>query len=113
MPMTIAVTRNAAPRVRGFLASVMLEVAPGVYTAPRMTKAVRQRVQRVILDWVEHFPIDSGMLLAWPDANEPCGQGLWIVGDPKTTLVDHDGVVLAQKALSKELHRSLTSDGIV
>lgn len=113
MPMTVAVTRNAAPRVRGFLASIMLEVAPGVYTAPRMTKAVRERVQRVLLDWDECFGRDSGVLLTWPDAAEPCGQGLWILGDAPTALKDHDGVALARKSLSETMRGSLENDGIV
>lgn len=112
MPMTVAVTRNAAPRVRGFLVSVMLEVAPGVFTAPRMNKAVRERVQRVLWGWEECFGLDRGVLLTWPDAGAPRGQGLWIVGDPPTELVDHDGVVMARKGLSKELRGSLESDGL-
>ncbi|MEL6317336.1 MAG: type I-E CRISPR-associated endoribonuclease Cas2e, partial [Pseudomonadota bacterium] len=33
MPMTVIVTRDVAPRIRGFLASLALEIAPGVYTA--------------------------------------------------------------------------------
>ena len=32
--MTMVVTRNVAPRYHGFLTSVMLEMAPGVYTGP-------------------------------------------------------------------------------
>jgi hypothetical protein len=31
----------------GFLTSVMLEIAPGVYTAPCMSEAVRERVLAV------------------------------------------------------------------
>ncbi len=112
MPMTLAVTRNAAPRVRGFLASVMLEVAPGVYTAPRMTKAVRQRVQRVLVGWEDSFGLDAGVLLTWPDAAEPCGQGLWILGDAPTALSDHDGVPLARKALSKAMRGALEKEGL-
>lgn len=113
MPMTVAVTRNVPPRVRGFLASVMLEVAPGVYTAPRMTVAVRRRVRQVLFDWEDYFGHDAGVLLTWPDANAPCGQGLWILGDPPVELVEHDGVVLSHKPLSKELRRSLEKDGSV
>lgn len=113
MPMTVAVTRNAAPRVRGFLASVMLEVAPGVYTAPRMTRAVRRRIQQVLLGWEDFFTRDSGVLLTWPDASEPCGQGLWIFGDAPTALTEHDGVVLARKSLTKAMRRSLENDGTV
>lgn len=38
MPMTVIVTRDVAQRFRGFLSSVMLEIAPGVYTSPTMTR---------------------------------------------------------------------------
>ena len=43
MPMAMIVTRNVEARYRGFLASVMLEVAPGVYIAPDLSAAVRTR----------------------------------------------------------------------
>jgi CRISPR-associated protein Cas2 len=36
MPMTVVVTRDVEDRYRGFLSSVMLELAPGVYTGPRL-----------------------------------------------------------------------------
>ena len=49
--MTVVVTRNVVDRFRGFLASCMLEVAPGVYTAPRMNAAVRNRVWLVMEEW--------------------------------------------------------------
>ena len=42
--MTVIVTVNVDARYRGFLASAMLEIAPGVYTAPRMTSGIRERV---------------------------------------------------------------------
>lgn len=44
MSVTLIVTRNAPDRFHGFLASCMLEVAPGVYVSPRMGRAVRERV---------------------------------------------------------------------
>ena len=34
MPMCVIVTRDVPARFRGFLASCMLEIAPGVYTQP-------------------------------------------------------------------------------
>ena len=48
MSMTMVVTSDVAPRIRGFLASCMLEVASGVYVSPLMTRAVRERVWNVI-----------------------------------------------------------------
>ena len=41
--MTVVVTVNVEARYRGFLASVMLEIAPGVYTSPNMTRGIRER----------------------------------------------------------------------
>ena len=42
--MTVVVTVNVEGRYRGFLASVMLEIAPGVYTSPEMTSGIRDRI---------------------------------------------------------------------
>ena len=38
--MTVVVTINVEARYRGFLASAMLEIAPGVYTSPQMTQGI-------------------------------------------------------------------------
>jgi len=65
MAMTIAVTRNTPGRFRGFLASCMLEIAPGVYVAPRMPRDVRERVWQVLLSWAELIPPDGGVVLLW------------------------------------------------
>ncbi|MEI2616046.1 MAG: type I-E CRISPR-associated endoribonuclease Cas2e [Thermomicrobiales bacterium] len=46
-------TRNVPDRFRGFLASVMCEVTPGVYTSPGMTRAVRERVWAVMEEWFD------------------------------------------------------------
>ena len=48
MPLCIVVTRDVEMRYRGFLGSVMLELAPGVYAGPRMSKGVRERVWDVL-----------------------------------------------------------------
>jgi hypothetical protein len=51
MALAVIVTRDVADRFRGFLASVMLEVAPGVFISPRMNKGVRERTWSVLADW--------------------------------------------------------------
>jgi CRISPR-associated endoribonuclease Cas2 subtype I-E len=48
--MTVIVTRDVVARFRGFLASCMLEIGLGVYTAPRMNAAVRTRVWSVLCE---------------------------------------------------------------
>ncbi len=47
--MTIVVTVNVEARYRGFLASAMLEIAPGVYTSPQMTQGIRERIWDVLV----------------------------------------------------------------
>ena len=49
--MTVVVAVNVEARYRGFLASVMLEIAPGVYTSPNMTTGIRERIWNVLAEW--------------------------------------------------------------
>lgn len=106
MPMTIVVTRNAEGRVRGFLASTMLEIASGVYTAPNMTPAVRERIWAVLEKWKvgEH---DDGAVMTWPDAQAPGGQVIRVLGEAPLDLCDTPSVVLARRPLSEDEARSL------
>lgn len=94
MPMTVVVTRNVPDRYRGFLASCMLEIGPGVYTSPDMTPAVRERVWTVCCEWAGILPSDGGVLITWHDATMPSGQGLSLLGWPKEELVETDGLWL-------------------
>jgi len=94
MSMTVVVTRNAPDRFRGFLASCMLEVAPGVYTNPEMSEAVRTRVWAACCDWAGILPPDGGVLMTWKDARQTGGQGLLTLGWPRKELVELDGLWL-------------------
>ncbi len=98
--MTVVVTRNVSPRVRGFLASVMSEVAPGVYTAPRMSKAVRERVWTVVARWCGDLVPDRGVVMTWPDRKLPGGQEVRVVGSPGYDLTAKDGIYLRRGELT-------------
>lgn len=93
--MTIIVTRDVLPRVRGFLSSCALELAPGVYTAPRMTRAVRDRIWDVLFDWFASEPSGS-ILMTWPDRTLPGGQAIRALGVPAKSLFDADGLFLVR-----------------
>lgn len=108
MAMTLVVTRNVLERVRGFLASCMCEVAPGVYTAPRMTARVREQIWQVLSDWFED-DADSGITMTWPDAKQVGGQAFLFLGSPKSELYEHDGLFLVRNELTKESLQSLRS----
>lgn len=96
MSMTVVVTRDVASRIRGFLASTMLELAPGVYSAPRLSPAVRDRIWAVLNEW---FPTGQGgsVVMLCEDKKLPGGQSVKTLGLPPIDLVELDGIVLSRK----------------
>ena len=94
--MTVIVTRDVAPRFRGFLASCMLEIGPGVYTAPRMTPAVRDRVWSVMKEWFAELGGGS-ILMTWLDPTVAGGQQIAALGYPAYEMFNRDGMFLAKK----------------
>jgi CRISPR-associated protein Cas2 len=94
MPMTVIVTRDVPMRTRGFLASIVPEPAPGLYTAANMTRAVRDRVRSVVSDW--HAATGEGsIVMVWRDDTAPGGLGLATLGAPPRRLADLDGVLVS------------------
>ena len=99
--MTVVVTRDVAPRFRGFLASCMLEIGPGVYTAPRMNAGVRERVWAVMQEWYSELGGGS-ILMTWTDSQAVGGQQIAVLGAPSYEMFNRDGIFLGMK-------RTLTS----
>lgn len=97
MALAMIVTRDVADRYRGFLASVMLEVASGVYVSPRMNKGVRERVWAVMTEWHGQEPRGS-LVMVWRDLNETGGVGLAHLGTPPRELVELDGMWLTRRS---------------
>ena len=100
MSMTVVVTRNASGRIRGFLASIMLELAPGVYSAPRISPAVRERIWGVLTDWFV-AEADASIVMLWQDKRVPVGQAVQMLGVPPIDLVDVDGIILARTGAAR------------
>lgn len=107
MAMTIVVTRNVAGRFRGFLASAMCEIAPGVYTAPRMTAGVRERIWSVLEAWYEPDDPERSILMTWPEPSLPGGQEVRTLGVPRHELCNHHGVYLARRELNESIRKRL------
>lgn len=99
MSMTVVVTRNASNRLRGFLSSTMLELSPGVYSAPRMSPAVRDRVWSVVSGW---WSTERGasVVMVWQERTQPGGQAVVSLGTPPIELTDVDGLILAKRTHS-------------
>jgi len=95
--MTVVVTRNVSARVRGFLASAMLELAPGVYSAPRISPAVRGRIWAVLEEW---FPNEreASIIMIWQERDVPGGQAVRVLGSPPIDLVNVDGLTFARRS---------------
>ena len=93
--MTVIVTVNVEARYRGFLASVMLEIAPGVYTSPAMTQGIRDRVWGVVARWYHELGTGS-IVMTWRDASAPGGQQIRSLGEPPKEIVEADGIHLVR-----------------
>jgi len=99
MPMTVVITRDVEDRYRGFLGSVMLELAPGVYAQPRMSAGVRARVLDVLADW--HGRLGRGsIVISWAESTGHGGLGLVTFGEPPKDIVQHDAMLLVRRESS-------------
>lgn len=96
VPLAILVTRDVSARYRGYLASVMPELAPGTYVGPTVTKAVRDRIWSVLADWWRTDPGGS-VILAYPDREAAGGLAIRTLGTPPVQLVDLDGLRVVMK----------------
>ncbi|MBF0175491.1 MAG: type I-E CRISPR-associated endoribonuclease Cas2 [Magnetococcales bacterium] len=106
--MTVVVTRDVADRFRGFLASCMLEIAPGVYTASRMNNAVRERVWTVMEDWFGQLG-GGAIVMVWREPKLPAGQSVRVLGEPPVELIDVDGVILSRRPLTEAEKSNLSN----
>ena len=50
----------------GFLASCMVEIAPGIFTSPTMSRSVRERIWAVFQDWFGELGGGS-VVMTWRD----------------------------------------------
>lgn len=96
MPMVVIITRDVEARYRGFLGSVMLELAPGVYAHPRMSASVRRRLWAVLTDWYGQLRRGS-IVMTWVDSVANGGLGLASHGEPPKEIVAHDAMLLVRR----------------
>ena len=99
--MTVVVTRDVPARFRGFLTSCMLEIAPGVYTAPRLSRAVRDRIWLVLTDWFHDSVSDGSIVMTWREPTVPGGQAVAVLGLPAKDLQEHDGMFLTRRLIGE------------
>jgi len=98
MALCFVITRDVEQRYRGFLGSVMLELAPGVYASPRMSPAVRERLWSVVSDW--HATLGQGSVtMTWRDKSAPGGLRVQAVGEPPKDIVEHEGSLIVRRAI--------------
>lgn len=88
MAMTVVVTENVPPRLRGRLAIWLLEVRAGVYVGD-----VTRRVREMIWQQCEAMREDGNVVLAWATANES-GFDFQTSGRNRRIPVDFDGLRL-------------------
>lgn len=101
MPFTVVITRDVEDRYRGFLGSIMLELAPGMYAQPRLSAGVRGRVLGVLSDW--HGQLRRGsIVVCWAEPSGNGGLGLRTFGEPPKTIVTHNAMLFVRRALGHD-----------
>ena len=96
MPATLVITCNVEDRYRGYLASIMLELTSGIYLAPTLSRAVRERTWEVLKEW--HQALQNGsIMMVWADAAESGGIGILTLGEPAREVVEVDGLRLIRR----------------
>ncbi len=96
MALTILITRDVEDRYRGFLASAMLELAPGVYASPSLSARAREKVWSVVADW--HASLKRGALvLMYADKQADGGIAVRTLGETPRAPVRLDGVLLTMR----------------
>ena len=99
MPFTVVITRDVEDRYRGFLGSIMLELAPGVYAQSKLSAGVRSRVLAVLSDW--HGQLRRGsIVVCWAEPSGNGGLGLRSFGEPPKTIVTHNAMLLVRRSLA-------------
>lgn len=96
MALTVVVTRDVEDRYRGFLASAMLEMAPGTYTSPHLTPRARDKIWFVLKDWYSQLGRGS-ICMVFADAKEDGGVCFRHLGTPPRRAVRLDGVLLTTR----------------
>lgn len=84
---------------------MMPELAAGVYVAPDLTRAVRERIWTVLSEWWDAVPGGS-ILMAFPDKESAGRLGIYTLGIPPVKLADLDGLRAAVRPTG-DLEREL------
>jgi len=96
MALTIVITRDVEARYRGFLTSIMLEVAPGAYVSPDISAGVRERLWHVLSSWWHE--LGRGVIvLIWRDKEATGDLRIETLGEPPKKIVDADGILLVKR----------------
>lgn len=95
--MTTVITRDVEARYRGFLTSIMLEIAPGVYVAPNLSSGVRERMWSVLENWYTYLG-RGAIVMVWRTPKSTGGLAFLMLGEPPKEIIDADGVMLVKRA---------------
>lgn len=93
MKYALLALSNKPRRFAGFLHSVAMEVAPGVFLAADFNRAAFERVWEVLEAWHQAWP--EGWIVAVLPAEKPRHPPMIrALGVPARTLIEHDGLHL-------------------
>lgn len=95
MSMTVIIVRNVAPRIHGYLSSLLLEVTPNVFVGPSVNPKVRGDLWRLLTEW--QAALGGSIVMVWQDNAVAAGQQVAVLGDPPRKVINHEGALLVSR----------------
>jgi CRISPR-associated protein Cas2 len=95
--MTVFSTTNVSGRVRGILASVALELAPGVYVAPKLNKRTLTSILDTLRNWFQYESNDASIAVVWRDTSAIGGISHIVFGASPIEICDLDGLLVSHR----------------
>lgn len=89
--MLVIVVENAPPKLRGYLSSWALQVAPGVYVA-NLPARIRDELWSRVEGWARR---DTTAVLLWATATTEQGLAVRVHGRPKRTVWEIEGLLVS------------------
>jgi len=100
--MILVVTTNVSGRIRGYLCSLFLEIAPTVYLASGINRSARSRIWDVLVEWFSYEEDGASIIMAWRDSTVISGVAYQVLGDPAISIIELDGVLLGLKPIKNK-----------
>lgn len=96
--MIVIITVNVPERTNGYLSSIMLEVNPGVFVSPNISRSVLEKTWNIVSGWW-HENGTGNLLMMKTNKDLPGNIELRYAGSSRRKIVTLDDILCVEKAV--------------